>query len=105
MSRRDHDRTLTYLPLPRGPACPLVRRVGLGVYARIALLHWPRLDRAALGRAGNDPQRIARLVARRTRLPLEVIVAMLTQRRPGGDGQPARARAGRDPEDNVAREE
>jgi len=47
-------------------------------YRHIALLHWPRLDRAALARARNDPRKIARLVARRTAHPFEVILAMLT---------------------------
>jgi hypothetical protein len=50
-------------------ACPLDER---------ALFLWPRLDRRALTRCGCDPYRIAAYVARRTSLPLESIVAMLT---------------------------
>jgi hypothetical protein len=46
-------------------------------YVRRALTLWPRLDAARLARARGDPARIAMLVARRTRLPLEVIEGML----------------------------
>ena len=42
-----------------------------------ALALWPRLDRRALRRCADDPVRIARLVARRTMLPPETIVAIL----------------------------
>jgi len=42
-----------------------------------ALLLWPRLDRVRLARTAGDPERIARLVERRSALPVEVIVAML----------------------------
>jgi hypothetical protein len=44
-----------------------------------ALLLWPRLDRTRLTRTGGDPHRIARLVARRSALPTEVILAMLVE--------------------------
>lgn len=54
MSRPGDGPTLRYLPLAPGPACALAPRRGVrGAYARIALLHWPRLDRAALARAGG----------------------------------------------------
>lgn len=42
-----------------------------------ALALWPRLDPAGLSRAKGDPRRIARLVARRTLLPMEAIVLLL----------------------------
>jgi hypothetical protein len=42
-----------------------------------ALALWPRLDRDALARAGGDPRRIARLVARRTPLLPEEVEGML----------------------------
>jgi hypothetical protein len=42
-----------------------------------ALSIWPRLDRRALGRCGCDPERIARLVARRTSLPIEAVLALI----------------------------
>jgi hypothetical protein len=42
-----------------------------------ALAIWPRLDHRALSRCGGDPKRIARLVARRTALPEEVIESIL----------------------------
>jgi hypothetical protein len=43
-----------------------------------ALARWPRLDRDALRRCGGDVERIAALVSRRTALPPEAIVAILT---------------------------
>lgn len=45
---------------------------------RRALLVWPRLDAAALRRCGGDPERVAALVARRSALPRETIVGILT---------------------------
>lgn len=45
---------------------------------RRALLVWPRLDPAALRRCGNDPYRVAALVGRRSNLPFEAIVGILT---------------------------
>ncbi|HEY6058387.1 MAG TPA: hypothetical protein VIV06_10155 [Candidatus Limnocylindrales bacterium] len=48
---------------------------------------WPRLDAHALKRAGDDPVRIARVVARRTALPLESILRALL----GIDGSPGSA--------------
>lgn len=46
-------------------------------YAQRALAIWPRLDVDRLRRAKGDPQRIARLVERRTGIPPEQIMAML----------------------------
>ncbi len=43
-----------------------------------ALAVWPRLDRVRLARAQDDPNRIARVVERRTTLPFESILALLT---------------------------
>ena len=43
-----------------------------------ALARWPRLDRAALRRCGGSVERVAALVSRRTALPPEAIVAILT---------------------------
>jgi hypothetical protein len=55
---------------------------GVGIAAETlkarALARWPRLDRAALRRCGGDVERIAALVSRRTALPHEAIVAILT---------------------------
>jgi hypothetical protein len=42
-----------------------------------ALLRWPRLDRTALRRCHHDPDRIARLISRRTNLPMEAIRSVL----------------------------
>ncbi len=42
------------------------------------MLLWPRLDRAKLRRAADDPARLAGLIERRTSQPRDVIVAMLT---------------------------
>ena len=46
-------------------------------YNHRALGIWPRLDRRALSRCGCDPERIARLVARRTSLPIEAVRALI----------------------------
>jgi len=72
--------------LPSTAACPACRiderpsgHAGTHYpYRHVALLRWPRLDRAALARARDDPRKIARLVARRTAHPFEVILAILT---------------------------
>ena len=45
---------------------------------RHALALWPRLGRRALSRCGHDPRCIAAVVSRRTSLPPEVIVRILT---------------------------
>jgi hypothetical protein len=42
-----------------------------------ALLLWPGLDRVRLGRTRGDPNRIARLIARRTIHSEETILALL----------------------------
>lgn len=46
-------------------------------YIRRARLLWPRLDVRRLRRTGGDPRRIARLVSRRSALPVDSILAML----------------------------
>jgi hypothetical protein len=46
-------------------------------YKRRALSIWPGLDRTRLGRAHDDPLRIARLAATRTSLPIETILVLL----------------------------
>lgn len=46
-------------------------------FERRALALWPRLDRAALRRCRQDPDRIAALVARRTAMPREAIRSLL----------------------------
>jgi hypothetical protein len=43
-----------------------------------ALAIWPGLDRKALARCHHDRHRIARLVARRTSMPLDSILALLS---------------------------
>lgn len=43
-----------------------------------ALALWPGLDRRALSRCSGDLRRVATYVSRRTSLPLEAIVALLT---------------------------
>jgi hypothetical protein len=48
-----------------------------GSMERRALLLWPRLDRAALRRCNDDPDRITALVARRTTLPPDAIRSVL----------------------------
>jgi hypothetical protein len=46
-------------------------------YCSRAIALWPRLERSRLARAGNDPGRLAALVARRTRLPHSAILELL----------------------------
>jgi hypothetical protein len=62
-----------------------VRSEGPGALERRALALWPRLDRAALRRCNNDARRIAALVARRTTMPPEAILNVLTMPRVGDD--------------------
>jgi hypothetical protein len=45
---------------------------------RRALAMWPRLDATALRRCGDDPACIAALVERRSALPSEAIIGILT---------------------------
>jgi len=45
---------------------------------RRALALWPRLSGPALRRCRQDPRRIALLVSRRTSMPMESIVRLLT---------------------------
>jgi hypothetical protein len=52
-------------------------RAAGGYFERRALALWPRLDRAALRRCRQDPDRIAALVARRTAMPREAIRSVL----------------------------
>jgi hypothetical protein len=46
--------------------------------ARRALSVWPRLDGAALRRCGDDLECVAALVGRRSNLPAEAIIGILT---------------------------
>lgn len=46
-------------------------------YYERALTIWPRLDRRALSRCACDPERIAGIVARRTSMPFEAILALI----------------------------
>lgn len=50
----------------------------LGAHAARAVAYWPRLDPHALRRTGDDPRKIARLVARRTAMSVDEILAVLT---------------------------
>jgi hypothetical protein len=49
--------------------------------ARRALALWPRLNARLVRRCHGDPWRIAKLVSRRTSLPVETIVGMLREAR------------------------
>jgi hypothetical protein len=62
-----------------------VRSEGQGAFERRALALWPRLDRAALRRCRNDARRIAALVARRTTMPPDAILKVLTMPRVADD--------------------
>lgn len=46
-----------------------------------ALALWPGLDREKLRRTQGEPLRVARLVSRRTYLPLDAILGLLQPRR------------------------
>lgn len=48
-----------------------------GAVRRRALSVWPRLDPVALRRAGEDVDRVASLVERRSSLPRESIIGIL----------------------------
>ncbi len=50
------------------PACAFTQR---------AMLIWPRLDRRSLARCGCDSRRIAAYIARRTKLSVDAITAIL----------------------------
>lgn len=49
-----------------------------GAIERRALALWPRLDATALRRCRHDARRIAALVSRRTTMPPEAILRVLT---------------------------
>jgi hypothetical protein len=63
----------------------LIGSEGQGALERRALALWPRLDRSALRRCRNDARRIAALVARRTSMPPEAILHVLTMPRVADD--------------------
>jgi hypothetical protein len=60
---------------------------------RAALMMWPGLDRTKLARTRGRPDLVARLVARRTALPYEVILGMLRLPPRQADHQAPEARA------------
>ena len=64
------------LPFPRSG--PIMRQ--LHPLCERALLLWPGLDRARLGRTRGDPHKVARLVARRTIHSEEAILSLLRRR-------------------------
>jgi hypothetical protein len=57
-------------------------RLTTSCYFERAMLLWPRLERAKIRRVADDPCRIAEIVARRTKQPYDVILAMLTRQAP-----------------------
>jgi hypothetical protein len=74
-------RVLRHGPPDAITVSPKVRHPSIeAVFARARSL-WPGLDARALARTRGDVHRIARLVARRTALPEETIIAMLTAAR------------------------
>lgn len=64
-------------PTP-GDAHPFVQP-STSCYFERAMLLWPRLERAKIRRIADDPCRIAEIVARLTKQPYDVILAMLTK--------------------------
>lgn len=67
-------------PVPRVPR--RVVRPSTSCYLERAMLLWPRLDRAKIRKVADNPARIAEIVERRTSLPFDVILAMLTKPSP-----------------------
>jgi hypothetical protein len=51
-------------------------------YLDRALLLWPRLDRSKLRKISDDPKRMAEVIEKRTSLPFDSILAMLTRQNP-----------------------
>jgi hypothetical protein len=80
------DRSGSTPNLPVPPANSFEALDGASLTTR-ALAHWPRLDRALLNRAHGDPRKIARVITRRTVLPVEAIVAILVREEPGDANQ------------------
>ena len=60
---------------PMGSETRISREVLL---ERRVLSMWPRFDRRAIRRVNHDPKRVAAMVGRRTRLPEEAILRLLT---------------------------
>jgi len=48
-------------------------------YLERALLLWPRLDRSKLRKIADDPKRMAEVIEKRTSLPFDSILAVLTR--------------------------
>jgi hypothetical protein len=72
-------------PAPRAASSRGGRRKARGEvcdYIERAMLLWPRLDRTKLRRCGDDPNRIASFVVRRTAQPLDAVLAMLARQLP-----------------------
>ncbi len=67
-------------PAPTTPTSPNHASTAMRPVTRRAMAIWPRLDGPSLARCGDDPRKVAALVARRTSLPVEVILAMLEDR-------------------------
>jgi len=71
-------RVVRHGPVESTPAGSKVRHPSIeAVFARARSL-WPGIDARALARTRGDIHRVARLVSRRTALPEETIIAMLT---------------------------
>jgi hypothetical protein len=78
-----------HLTGPAGPrTASRTARPAAGWYVERALLLWPRLDRARLRKLGDDPVRIAQMVAHRSSQPNDVILAMLTRTCPAASSPP-----------------
>jgi len=70
------------VPGVRPPAPRPARRPGrpsTDCYLERALLLWPRLDRARIRKIADNPVRIAEIVEKRTSMPFDAILAMLTK--------------------------
>jgi hypothetical protein len=63
------------------PIMVLVAPLRPCTYVQRACAIWPRLERRTLSRCHNNPVRLARVIARRTTLSEEAIVALLIEGR------------------------
>lgn len=77
VARTDWDLTPTHASPTVGPPARSRERRVCALNDR-ALALWPGLDRRALARRRCDAHRVATYVSRRTSLPLESIIALLT---------------------------
>ena len=65
-------------PQPLARTRPVGQASPASLLERRVLAIWPRFDLSAIRRAHHDPRRVAAMVGRRTQLPQEAILRLLT---------------------------